>query len=300
MKNVLVTGSNGFLGRHVCQEFKNAGHNVYGVSRSSVDTTTHHTYQLDINDHAQLNNLVSEKSIDIIVHLAGKPIVQDCDKNPYDAFKVNGLGTASVLECARINNVSRVVSVETDKVYGFQKEIPTNETSGFNPRSPYEYSKFMAASLADFYRDVYELDVISVRPANLFGLKDFSTSRIIPRALNNLKQGQGIFLYETALKMKRDFVYVSDVAKALLILSEEKCMSPAYNISTTSPISMEQLADNIVNALDLKIPHVIGKKKSDFSEIPAQAIDGNLFQNEFGFEYTDFDTAIRDIWNAML
>lgn len=293
--NVLITGSSGFLGKHVAEKFNWRGYKVYGVSRAPV-ITDYNQYALDVNDFDGLNKIVSERDIEIIIHTAGKPVVQDCERNPYDAYKVNGLGTASVLEAARLNNVKKVISIETDKVYGYQEEIPTNETAIPNPKSPYEFSKVLASEFAQFYRDYYGLEVISVRPANLFGPWDYSTSRIIPKALQNLKKGKGIRLYDTALDMKRDFVYVEDAAEAIYKLASQECKHNTYNISANEPIKIKDLADKIVNTLGLNIPHDIVKKEGDFAEIPLQEIDGARFKDEFNFNFTPFETAIKDTW----
>ena len=296
--NVLITGSSGFLGKHVADTFIQNGYKVYGISRAPV-LASYNQYAVDINDFDTINRIVSERDINIIVHTAGKPVVQDCERNPYDAYKVNGLGTSSILEAARLNRVSKVISIETDKVYGYQEAIPTNENAIPNPGSPYEFSKYLATEFAKFYRDYYDLDVISVRPANLYGPFDFSTSRIIPRALDNLKRGKGIRLYDTALNMKRDFVYVKDATKAIYQLATTQCSSNIYNISANEPITIKDLADKIVNTLGINIPHDIVKKGDSYTEIPLQEIDGDLLTKEFNFEYTPFEDAIKETWEAI-
>ena len=98
-------------------------------------------------------------------------------------FMTNGLGTASILEAAKFAGCEKTVVVETDKVYGFQEEVPTKETAILNPNSPYEFSKVLATQFCDFYRKQYLMDIVSVRPVNIFGAGDFSYSRVIPKEL---------------------------------------------------------------------------------------------------------------------
>ena len=296
--NVLITGSSGFLGKHLAETFIKNGFKVYGATRAPA-ISQYNQYAVDINDFFNLNKIVSERNIEIIVHTAGKPVVQDCERNPYDAYKINGLGTASVLEVARLNNVKKVISVETDKVYGYQKVIPTDENAKPNPNSPYEFSKYIASEFARFYRNYYNLEVISVRPANLFGPFDFSTTRIIPKALENLKKGIGIRLYESAIDMKRDFVYVVDAANIIYTLATENCKYDTYNISDNKPMTIKTVADKIVNSLELNIPHEIVKKTTTFNEIPLQEIDGERFKKEFNFKFTPFEDAIKETWRLM-
>lgn len=297
--NVLVTGGSGFLGKHVCREFVEAGYKVYSASRSLCNEEWQ-SYSVDITDFHALSSLVGEKSISTIVHLAGKPIVSDCDNSPFDAFRINGLGTASVLEAARVNKVRRVVSIETDKVYGFQTEVPTKENAVPNPNSPYELSKVLSTNFAEFYRKQYDMKVVSVRPANLFGPGDFSMSRLIPRALYNLKRGEGIRIYESALEMKRDFVYVKDAASAIHKLATQSPKHNIYNISANDPMSIADVADRITSSLRINLPHTIVPKDGNFPEIPLQEIDGSRIMDEFGFTYTKFENAIQETWKELV
>jgi nucleoside-diphosphate-sugar epimerase len=297
--NVLVTGSSGFLGSNVSNLFMSKGHTVYGISRGPTLNQFFQQYAFDINNFDEVNKLISEKDIELVVHTAGKPIVSDCEKNPYDAYKVNGLGTASILEACRQNDVKKVITVETDKVYGYQDIVPTTETQIPNPKSPYEFSKFLASTISDFYRSFYSMNIISVRPANIYGYGDASTSRIIPKALENLKQGKGIRLYDTALEMKRDFIYVEDVAEALYLLSMNNCKNDVYNISANDSYTILELCNIILNALNLNIPHDIVKKSTDFKEIPLQEINGGLFRNEFNYKFTPLKEGIEKTWRLM-
>lgn len=297
--NVLITGSSGFLGSHVADEFIRNGHNVCGISRAP-NNRNHKQYPMDINNFEGIYSLICEKNIDHVVHIAGKPIVSDCEKNPYEAYKINGLGTAAVLEAARqCRGVKKVVSIETDKVYGYQEIIPTHEGLEPKPKTPYEFSKYLSTVFSDFYRQCYNMDIISVRPANIYGPGDLSSTRIIPKAIANLKSGKGILLYNTALNMKRDFIYVKDTARAIYLLTTSECKENIYNLSNDDPITMKALADLITTTLNLDIPHQIIDKPNSFQEIPLQEIDGTRFKNEFNFNFKSFEESIKETWEAM-
>jgi UDP-glucose 4-epimerase len=291
--NVLITGHSGFIGGATAQHFKEQGHVVYGVSRALTEDCDYHQYALDITDFDALSRLMNEKSIDVVIHFAGKPIVSDCDKDPFYAFKINGLGTASVLESARYAGVKKSIIIETDKVYGFQEIVPTKENAVPNPQSPYEMSKVVATNFCEFYRNHYAMDVISVRPVNVFGPGDFSYSRILPAAMRNISEGKGIPVYEHAVKMYRDFIYVEDVAKMMLILATKDTKHKIYNFSTNDPMSILDFAERVTKALDHDIDPIIVKKPGDFPEIPYQSIDGGRFAKEFDYEFVPFEEAVK-------
>lgn len=293
MKNVLVTGHNGFLGKILLKKLKNKKLNIYGISRGTNPILECVNYQGDVTELNNLHNILSSKNIDTVIHLAGKAIVSECEENPFDAFKINGLGTAAVLEASRITNVKKIISIETDKVYGTQKLMPTPETSKLNPGGPYEFSKFLSSKIADFYRNYYKMNIVSLRPANLIGGGDHNSTRIMPNAFKHILEGKGIPIYEEAKKMTRDFIYVSDVAEAIYILSTSNNKHYKYNLSPNKKINIFEFGMLINKTLNYKVPPQIIKKNINFKEIPEQSIDGSLFQKEFNFKYTDLRTIIK-------
>ncbi len=294
--NILITGHSGFLGSHTAKYFMEQGHIIYGVARAINTNCAYHQYNMDVTDYDSLSRLTNEKCIDIIVHIAGKPIVADCDADPFNAYKINGMGAASVIESARYADVKKVVIIETDKVYGCQKDVPTNEDAILNPGSPYEFSKAMASRFCDFYRKHYDMNIVSVRPVNIFGPGDYSFTRIIPASMRNISAGKGIPVQEHAVNIYRDFIYVKDVVKMLYILSMEKTKHGVYNLSTNEPMSISELASRITKILKHKAKPIIVKKPGTYAEIPYQAIDGSRFIDEFGFKFTSFEDAILETY----
>ena len=294
--NVLITGHSGFIGGATADVFHEKNHVVYGVSRAVAADCKYHQYSLNLDNYEALNQLINEKCIDVIIHFAGKPIVADCDRDPYAAFKINGLGTAAILEAARNANVKKVVCIETDKVYGFQEEVPTNETAIPNPGSPYEFSKVLASSFCDFYRDHYNMDVVSVRPANVFGPGDYTFTRIVPASMRNISEGKGIPVQSHAVDIRRDFIYIKDVAQMCYLLATEKTEHPIYNLSTNESISIMDFAKRVTKTLAHRVEPIIVEKPGVYPEIPYQSIDGTRFVEEFDFVFTPFDDAIQETY----
>lgn len=294
--NVLVTGHTGFFGNYIAEYFLEKNHNVFGVSRSIKADCKYNQYSLDITDNKKLCQLVREKCIDLIVHAAAKPIVADCDSDPYNAFTINSLGTASVLESARQSKCKKVIIIETDKVYGNQGMLPTTEDAPLNPNSPYELSKALGSQFCDFYRSHYNMDVVSVRPVNLFGPNDFSYSRIIPAAMRSISLNKGIPLHSNGDKIYRTFLYVKDATKMVYLLATNKTNYSTYNLSSQETWSIKQLADNIADSLDYNISHNTIEKPGDYNEIDYQFIDGSRFIKEFNFTFTPFKQAIKETY----
>jgi len=296
--NILITGHSGFLGGHTADYFMKHNHVVYGVSRALRPNCEHHQYNMDITDYDALSRLVNEKCIDVIVHIAGKPIVADCDADPYNAYKVNGLGAASIIESARYAGVKKTVIVETDKVYGFQEDVPTKEDAVLNPGSPYELSKALIATFSDFYRKHYDMNIVSVRPVNVFGPGDYSFTRLVPASMRSIASGGGVTVQEHAVDIYRDFIYVKDVAKMLYLLATEDTKHDVYNLSANDSVSIGEFAKRITKALKHDVDPVIVKKPGTYAEIPFQSIDGSRFIDEFNFTFTSFEDAIQETYQA--
>ena len=294
--NILITGHSGFIGGHTAKHFTEKGHVVYGVSRALRTDCTYKQYNIDITDCDALSRLANEKCIDILIHFAGKPIIADCDKDPFHAFKINGIGTAAILEAARYAKVKKTLVVETDKVYGLQAFVPTTEGATLNPGSPYELSKVLAAMFCDFYRDHYDMDVISIRPVNVFGPDDFSFTRIVPASMRNIANGEGIPVQEHAINIHRDFIYVKDVSKMMYLLATTDTRHNVYNFSTNESISILNFAHRITKALNHDVEPIIVSKPGNYPEIAYQSIDGTRFNEEFQFQFTNFDEAIRETY----
>jgi nucleoside-diphosphate-sugar epimerase len=287
---ILVTGHSGFIGKHIAEYSYNLGHYVHGVSRSIIDCRYDQS-NFDITDQQKLERLLNEKQIDVVVHCAAKSIVSECERDPYGCFKSNVSGTISVLESARNSKVKRVISFETDKVYGEQEELPTTEDAIPNPNSPYEQSKYLASKMNDFYSSFYGMDVISVRPANVLGVDDNQT-RLLPRALNSILNGNGIVVYSSAVNMMRSFISIDDVVKMTYLLATENPKHKVYNLAVGIEMTILEFAERVNEILDYSVPPEI-VPSANFKEIQKQSIYGDRFLKEFSYSPTSFEEIIK-------
>jgi len=278
---ILITGSTGFVGSKLTKELAKF-HKVYETSRTKG-------YQFNITDVNRLTQICVENDIECIIHTAGCSIVKHCEQFPFNAFEANTLGTLSVLEAARNSEVRKVIVYETDKVYG-DNGNSVNEESDLIYDSPYGFSKVMSAKCADFYRTRYDMNIISVRSANIFGPGDHSSTRLVPNIMRAIKNKTPIRLYNDSANMVRDFIYINDVVDMTKILVEENPKDSIYNFSTNSKIKIKSFIEKCLNELNSKCDLIIENK--GFEEIPYQEIDGSRFVNEFNFKFTAFEESI--------
>lgn len=303
MSKTLITGSSGFLGSTLINEYAFDLGNIIACSRSVQQLPTHlaKNYAVDICS-ADFVDIVQENAPTAIIHTAARSIVRDCEQNPSQAFMSNVQGTVNVLEAARKTGMDiPVIVLETDKVYGQQppENIPTTEEHPLLGFSPYEYSKVLTANVCDFYRNYYGMKIFSLRPANIYGYWDSNKSRIIPNTFTKLIRGESPVVFTDSKDQLREYVYVNDVCDIIVKMINGDITPRAYNISSGIVKSPEQVIDLIKATMDTDIPTTIIEKPFKFQEIQSQALNGDRLMNELNglFTFTPMETALEFMWD---
>ena len=160
---VLVTGANGFLGRHLAKHFAAAGHTVIGLGRGQWPEAEYRAWGIAQWHHGgvclELLRRV-DATPDLIVHCAGGGSVIRSVREPHADFTDTVQGTADVLEYARLHAPrARIVYPSSPAVQGVHDNSPILTTDPHCPVSPYGFHKMMAESLCDSYRMTYGLDL---------------------------------------------------------------------------------------------------------------------------------------------
>src|SRR5258708_8564979 len=114
-KSVLITGIQGFVGSHLAKALEKEGAIIWGISRTVEEGNI---LKANIIEYSRIDEIIKEKKIAICFHLAAEAIVESGQEDPYQTLKINTLGTLNILECARKNNIERVIIASTSHVYG--------------------------------------------------------------------------------------------------------------------------------------------------------------------------------------
>lgn len=199
-KTILITGNTGFKGSWLANILIRLGGNVIGYSLPSNTTPNHFeilgldykTYYDNVNNLSKISEVVEVHKPDIIFHLAAQPLVRESYNNPIDTYLTNVIGTANVLESARINaNVKAIVVVTTDKCYeNIEQNYGYVETDRMGGYDPYSSSKGCVELLTNSYRNSFfnlssfginhNTLIASARAGNVIGGGDWSDDRLIP------------------------------------------------------------------------------------------------------------------------
>lgn len=279
---VLVTGGAGFIGSSVVHVLLGAGHEVGVIddlSKGKVENLNPSAWFrcLDILDES-FAAVVAEFSPDAVVHLAAQASVAASFADPERDRLVNAEGTRRVAVAAAEAGATRVLSASSAAVYGDPEAIPLTETATTRPLSPYGASKLEAESLLAEELGGRGVDFASLRFANVYGPRQDASGEggVVALFLFAIAEGQEPVIFGNG-RQTRDFVYVSDVAAAILAALETDATlsaevssggQAAYNISTGTETSVERLSDGV-----RAVSHYLGAFRR------AEAREGDIFRS---------------------
>ena len=264
-KRVLVTGSTGFVGRHLSKRLTSLGAEVFGLARNAKGPNS---LKVDILDFKIIDKLVKENRIDICFHLAGEALVEAGQHDPYNTFRTNVDGTLNVLEVSRRNNLERIIIASTSHVYGDNK-VPFLESYTPKPSRPYETSKTCTDLIAQSYADAFSLPVLIPRFVNIYGPGDLNFNRLIPKTIKSILKGKSPEMWGGLAR--RDYLYVDDAVDAYIKLGElpKKLMEKnrIYNFGTGEIVSVKNLINKIIklSGKKLSIKKVVDARPDEIS-----------------------------------
>ncbi len=255
-KKALVTGGAGFIGSHLVEALLLAGckvvvlDNLSGGKLLNLKPVKGHI-EFYKNDIKQLDAVANAlKDCDVVFHLAAVVAVQQTIDAPLDSTMVNDIGTLNVLEAARKMKVRRVVFASSCAVYGDDPRLPKDESMTPMPASPYAVHKLSAEHYLRVYCELFGLETASLRFFNVFGPRQdpYSPySGVISIFMNKAVSNQPPIIYGDG-NQSRDFVYVQDVVKALLLTANSRTLKgKSFNIGTGNQVRINRLWELIAS-----------------------------------------------------
>jgi GDP-4-dehydro-6-deoxy-D-mannose reductase len=237
----LVTGSAGFVGRHLCAHLEALGDTVVGVDRATGP---------DLLDAAAVAATVAEVRPDVVYHLGGWSDVGASWEHPHGAFQVNAIGTLNLLQACQNHGAPRVLAVSSADIYGRVQpdELPIDEDAPFRPVTPYAASKVAADQLGLQAWLGYGLEVLRVRAFNHLGpgqATAFVAPALAQRIALNERDGSDVVPVGN-ITPRRDITDVRDVVKAYRLLMTHGEPGEAYNVCTGRDLSIGELAEQLV------------------------------------------------------
>jgi GDP-L-fucose synthase len=297
-KRIIFTGGAGFLGQNIYKQLIQKGltkDNVY-IPRSK---------ELDLRKQENVKKLFSKFPADIVIHLAanvgGIGLNQ---KTPGALFYDNLIMGALLMEEARLNHIEKFVSVGTICAYPKFTTVPFKEEDlwkGYpeETNAPYGLAKKMLLVQSQAYRQQYGFNSIYLLPVNLYGpgdKSDLETSHVIPalitKFLDAVKNNKNEVVVWGTGKASREFLFVKDAAKAIVLATEKYNYSEPVNIGSGYEITIKELVELINQYTGFKGKVVWDESKPDGQ--PRRCLDISKAHREFGFKAkTEFKHGLK-------
>ncbi|HEY5103530.1 MAG TPA: GDP-mannose 4,6-dehydratase [Acidimicrobiales bacterium] len=243
MTRVLVTGADGFVGRHLVAHLTDSGDDVRGIDREH-----------DVTDADSMHAIFDEVRPEVTYHLAALTHVGDSWQNASEFTRVNVVGTQRVLD-ASFSMVpdSTTVVVSSSEVYGVVREEdqPLRESFRVAPANPYSSSKVEAEHVAHEALRTRGQRVIVARPFNHLGPGQASTfvvPALVTRLLDASVSGDDEIRVGD-LSTRRDFSDVRDVVRAYRLLATLGVTGEIYNVASGHDVAINDIAEQLVRLI---------------------------------------------------
>lgn len=276
MHDVIVTGSEGFIGKALCDRLAADGREVLRLSRTSGD----------ISDRNMWDRLPAAR---VLVHLAASSYVPDSWTFPAQFLSANAVGTQHALDWCSRNGARMVFS--SAYVYGKPDHLPVCESHPVRPNNPYSFSKYIGEQCCEFSANYKGVDVTVLRVFNVFGpaqREEFLFPTLI-------KQLTGSQIKVKDLVPRRDYVYLPDVVDAFVRALDARSGFLKINIGSGQSYSVDEIVSTLQAVAGTNLP-VVSEVEPRPHEIADVRADIRLAEEILGWKPTfDLTAGIQDI-----
>jgi dTDP-glucose 4,6-dehydratase len=294
MREVFVTGGAGFIGsafaRLLLDEVSdyrvtNFDALTYAGNMDNLEGVGHARHRFVHGNIAESESVLAalQEDTHAIVNFAAESHVDRSIANAAEFLSTNIIGTQVLLDAARTRGVKRFIQISTDEVMG---SLPENEDaffteeSPFAPNSPYAASKAAAEHLVRAAHHTFGLDTVITRCGNNYGPCQFP-EKFLPLVLSNTLNDEPIPIYGDGRNV-RDWIYVDDHCRAILLALEKGRSGAVYNIGARNERRNIEVVESLLDALGK--PHsLIRFVKDRPGHDRRYAIDPSLAEGELGW-----------------
>jgi len=271
----VVTGGAGFIGSHMVDLLLERGFEVRVVDNLAggrEQNLAHHAGNSELKlDRRDIRSFSPDDRLfagaRFVFHFAGIGDIVPSIERPTEYMSVNVQGTVHMLECARHAGAQKFVYAASSSCYGLA-EVPTREDHPIAPQYPYGLSKYQGEQACFHWHQVYRLPVNSIRIFNAYGTRSRTSGAygaVFGVFLRQKLAGKPYTVVGNGTQT-RDFLYVTDVAKAFLAAAEAPRTGRVYNLGAGKPQSVNRLVE-LLGGDRIQIPKRPGEPNCTWADI---------------------------------
>jgi len=256
VKNVLITGGAGFIGRHLADHLVDTGeYTVTVIDNESLGDRRHLDLERvrfvsgDLRNRDQLRGALEGQ--DSVVHLAANTRVMDSIEDPANNFDHNVVGTFNLLELCRELGVNRVVAASTGGAILGDVPPPVHEEMAPKPTSPYGASKLMLEGYLSAYSNSFGVSGCALRFSNIYGPRSFHKGSVVAHFFKQILAGEPLVVYGDG-SQTRDYLYVGDLVAGIRSAIESGAEG-AYQLGSGRGTTINELLDAMRTATGLDL-----------------------------------------------
>lgn len=252
-EKILVTGGNGYIGSHIIEYYTRKGftvHNLDLAERSTLPVAKYYSFDVtNIDDVIRIDN-----SYNVIFHCAGSASVPHSVENPLKDFEVNVQGALNMLDFVRNSGSGMFVFLSSVSVFDTINKLPLSEFSFKKSSSPYGAGKLAAESYCQSYYKTYGVDTRIARIFNTYG--PGMNHLFIADMMKKISNAKDEIVIGGSGNQIRDYVFISDLVKALAIIADKGQPGEDYNICSGEKTSLLKISKILLEKMgrdDLRI-----------------------------------------------
>jgi len=233
MTKILVTGHEGIIASHLIKKLTNC----------EIITDSINGKRVNLQNNEEVMKI---EPVDTVIHLAGKT-KKGLEWEEY--FENNVIGTLNILKYCVEKNIKKIIFVSS-YVYGNPKYLPIDEQHPIAPHNLYTKSKFLAEELCKKFSEMHDLNVIVLRPFNIFA-KTMNKDNLISKLITSINTKKIVTI--TNRNSKRDFLYIDDFIELILKIKDHDFKYEIFNIGSGISYSFDEVIEMIEKSTSKKL-----------------------------------------------